>query len=199
MRLTLVAGLCAVLSCALVAVGGCTNDPYPNADRGKKIIYSSFSEAPKTLDPAVAYTTAEHIVTGNVFDTLLEYHYLKRPYELIPALAEAVPKPEVLPNGRQRYRFKLRPGILFHSDPAFTLSQKDRRTREVIGSRHRLPVRSSRRSRHQQPGRGHLHRRAGLLRLRQAAGRAAQGRSRVCRTAGARAVQGARAASKASW
>src|SRR5262245_44677170 len=115
-QLTLVAGLCAVLSGALLA-SGCTNDPYPDADRGKRIVYSAFSEAPKTLDPAVAYTTAEHIVTGNVYDTLLEYHYLKRPYELIPALAEAVPKPETLPNGHQRYRFKLRPGILFHSDP----------------------------------------------------------------------------------
>jgi ABC-type transport system substrate-binding protein len=110
---------------------GCTNDPYPDADRGRRIVYSSFSEAPRTLDPAVAYTTAEHIVTGNVFDTLLQYHYLKRPYELIPALAETVPGPEVLPNGQQRYRFKLRPGILFHSDPSFALSQKGRLTREV--------------------------------------------------------------------
>jgi ABC-type transport system substrate-binding protein len=113
---------------------GCTNDPYPDADRGKRIVYSSFSEAPKTLDPAVAYTTAEHVVTGNVYDTLLEYHYLKRPYELIPALAEAVPTAETLPNGHQRYRFKLRPGILFHADPAFALSQKGRLTREVTAA-----------------------------------------------------------------
>ena len=133
MQLRFVAGLCAVLSCALLA-SGCTNDPYPDADRGKRILYSSFSEAPKTLDPAVAYTTAEHIVTGNVFDTLLEYQYLKRPYELMPALAEAVPAPETLPNGQQRYRFKLRPGILFHSDPCFALSQKGRLTREVTAA-----------------------------------------------------------------
>jgi oligopeptide transport system substrate-binding protein len=132
-RLKLVAGLGAVLSCALMAAG-CTNDPYPDADRGRRIVYSSFREAPKTLDPAVAYTTAEHIVTGNVYDTLLEYHYLKRPYELIPALAEAVPKPETLPNGHQRYRFALRPGILFHSDPSFALGQKDRLTREVTAA-----------------------------------------------------------------
>jgi hypothetical protein len=54
--------------------GGCTNNPYPDADRDQKVLYSSFHEAPKTLDPAVAYSTAEHVVTGNVFDTLLEYH-----------------------------------------------------------------------------------------------------------------------------
>src|SRR5262245_22259328 len=125
-RRTILAALC-----GLLLASGCTNDPYPAADRDKRVLYSSFSEAPKTLDPAVAYTTAEHIVTGNVFDTLLEYHYLKRPYELMPGLAEAVPKPEMLPNGHQVYRLKLRAGILFHSDPCFALSQKGRDTREV--------------------------------------------------------------------
>ena len=126
MRVTSVAGLCGLLLAA-----GCTNDPYPAADRDKKILYSSFSEAPKTLDPAVAYTTAEHVVTANVYDTLLEYHYLRRPYELIPGLAEAVPKAQTLPNGHQSYRFRLRGGVLFHADPCFALSQKGRDTREV--------------------------------------------------------------------
>ena len=64
------------------------------------MLYSSFNEAPKTLDPAVAYTTAEHVITGNVYDTLLEYHYLERPYRLIPGLAEAVPEPQRTPDGR---------------------------------------------------------------------------------------------------
>jgi oligopeptide transport system substrate-binding protein len=133
-RLTLVAGLWAVLSGVALLVSGCTNDPYPSSDRGKRIVYSAFSEAPKTLDPAVAYTTAEHIVTGNVYDTLLEYHYLKRPYTLIPALAEAVPKAETLPNGHQSYRFRLRPGILFHDDPCFAPSQEGRLTRAVTAA-----------------------------------------------------------------
>ena len=72
MRRTVVAGLV-----GLAVVSACTNNPYPDADRDAKILYSSFTEAPKTLDPAVAYTTAEHVVTANVFDTLLEYHYLR--------------------------------------------------------------------------------------------------------------------------
>jgi ABC-type transport system substrate-binding protein len=118
----------------LLLASACTNDPYPAADRDKKILYSSFSEAPKTLDPAVAYTTAEHIVTGNVYDTLLEYHFLRRPYELIPGLAEAVPKAETLPNGRLRYRFKLRGGVRYHSDPCFALGQAGRQTREVTAA-----------------------------------------------------------------
>jgi ABC-type transport system substrate-binding protein len=120
-----------VALCGLLLLAACTNDPYPAADGDKRVYYSSFVEAPKTLDPAVAYTTAEHIVTGSVYDTLLEYHFLKRPYQLMAGLAEAVPKPETLPNGHQRYRFKLRSGILYHDDPSFGLGETGRRTREV--------------------------------------------------------------------
>ena len=72
LRLSTIVGLA-----GLLAVPGCTNNPYPDADQDKKVLYSSFGEAPKTLDPAVAYTTAEHVVTGTVYDTLLEYHYLR--------------------------------------------------------------------------------------------------------------------------
>lgn len=126
MRLTGVAGLCGLLLAA-----GCTNDPYPAADREKKIYYVAFSQPPKTLDPAVGYAETDYVVTGNVFDTLLQYHYLRRPYELVPGLAESVPKAQSKPNGHQSYRFRLRPGILFHADPCFTLGQKGRTTREV--------------------------------------------------------------------
>jgi ABC-type transport system substrate-binding protein len=114
-----------------LAVIGCSNNPYPDADRDERVLYSSFTEAPKTLDPAVSYTAEEHVITGNVYDTLLEYHYLERPYRLIPGLAEAVPEARQLPDGRQTYRFKIRQGVLFHTDPCFSLGQSGRQTREV--------------------------------------------------------------------
>ncbi|MDX2201880.1 MAG: ABC transporter substrate-binding protein [Hyphomicrobiaceae bacterium] len=120
----------AVLAAALAAAG-CTNDPYPAADKGRKVLYSSFGEVPKTLDPAVSYTTSEHVITGNVYDTLLEYHYLERPFKLVPGLAEAVPEPEALPDGGQRYRFRIRRGVRFHEDPCFDRARPGQRTREV--------------------------------------------------------------------
>ena len=126
-RFTSLPGLCLLL----LLGAGCTNDPYPAADRDKKIFYTVFAEAPKTLDPAVAYAASDHVVTGSVFDTLLEYHYLRRPLELIPGLAETVPKAEVKSNGHLSYRFRLRSGVLFHADPCFALSQKGRDTREL--------------------------------------------------------------------
>ncbi len=108
-----------VVALCVGVILACTNNPYPDADSERKIFYTTFREAPRTLDPAVAYTTSSHAVTGNVYDTLLEYHYLQRPYTLIPGLAEAIPEPEFLEDGRVRYRFRLRPGLLFHDDPAF--------------------------------------------------------------------------------
>jgi oligopeptide transport system substrate-binding protein len=109
----------------------CTNNPYPDADAERKVLYSPFSEAPRTLDPAVAYTTSAHAITGNVYETLLEYHYLKRPYTLIPGLARSVPEPSVRSDGRVAYRFRLREGLLYQEDPCFSLGGADRTTREV--------------------------------------------------------------------
>ncbi len=110
---------CGALLCLLTCLGSCSNDPYPSADRDQKILYGSFDEAPKTLDPAVAYTTASTAITGNVYDTLLEYHYLKRPYELMPSLAQSVPKAEPQPDGKVLYRFRLQEGLLFQNDSCF--------------------------------------------------------------------------------
>lgn len=119
---------------AVLVVAACTNNPYPESDDDRKVLYTSFVEAPRTLDPAVAYTTSAHAITGNVYDTLLEYHYLKRPYQLIPGLAEAVPTPEPRADGGVAYTFSLRPDLLYHEDPCFALAGEGRVTRRVVAA-----------------------------------------------------------------
>ena len=57
-----------------VLLAACTNNQYPDADAARKIEYVAFQEAPKTLDPAVSYSTVDQAVIGPVYDTLLEYH-----------------------------------------------------------------------------------------------------------------------------
>jgi ABC-type transport system substrate-binding protein len=116
---------------ALFVLLACTNNPYPETDDGKHVLYASFGEAPKSLDPAVAYDTAAHEITGQVHDTLLEYHYLKRPYTLIPGLATAVPKGEPQADGTVVYSFELRAGAQFQDDPCFALDGDGTRTREI--------------------------------------------------------------------
>ncbi|CAG0951405.1 Heme-binding protein A [Myxococcaceae bacterium] len=122
----------AVLFAAILA--GCGNDPYPLEDSLEKILYQPFDDPPKTLDPQVAYSVVDHQVIGYVYDTLLGYHYLKRPFTLIPGMAETVPEAIGLSDGRVAYRFRLRPDLWFHEDPAFEKFSPGTRTRTVEAS-----------------------------------------------------------------
>ena len=54
----------------LLALAGCGdspwNNPYPAADAGKNILYSSFSERPTHLDPVQSYSTNEVTFTAQI-------------------------------------------------------------------------------------------------------------------------------------
>lgn len=128
------ARLAAVLLLVVALGAGCTNNPYPDTDAREKILYLNYQEPPKTLDPAVAYSTADHVITGAVYDTLLQYHFLVRPYRLIPGLLEEMPEPVPQEGGRVAYRLRLREGLLFQEDPAFALGTPGATTRPVIAA-----------------------------------------------------------------
>jgi ABC-type transport system substrate-binding protein len=121
----------AALALGAAALAACTNNPYPDEDADKKVFYTYFREAPKTLDPAVAYSVTDHQITGPVYETLLEYHFLKRPYQLIPGIATRLPESRRLPDGGVAYRFELRDDLLFQDDPCFALGGEGVRTRPV--------------------------------------------------------------------
>ena len=85
----------ALLSLLLV-LSACSseqNDPYPKSERGQNILYSAFTDRPKHLDPVQSYTEDEITFTAQIYEPPLQYHYLKRPYTLIPATSAAVPLP----------------------------------------------------------------------------------------------------------
>jgi oligopeptide transport system substrate-binding protein len=104
----------------LAGCGEVWNDPYPAAERGKNILYSSFSERPKHLDPVQSYTEDEARFNQQVYEPPLQYHYLKRPYELVPLTATEVPKPRVLAGGKFTvYDVRIRPGIKYQPHPGF--------------------------------------------------------------------------------
>src|SRR4051812_39815670 len=118
MRIFLIALL--FLPLVLQGCGEVWNDPYPAAERGRSILYSSFAERPKHLDPVQSYTEDEAIFTQQVYEPLLQYHYLKRPYELIPLTAVEVPKPKAIEGGKFTvYEIRIRPGIKYQPHPGF--------------------------------------------------------------------------------
>ena len=71
----------------------CLEQPLLSGGGADNTLYTSFAERPKRLDPARSYTSDEAEFTAQVYEPPFQYHYLKRPYELIPAAALSVPKP----------------------------------------------------------------------------------------------------------
>jgi ABC-type transport system substrate-binding protein len=104
-------------------LAGCAdvwNDPYPAADRGGSILYSAFTERPKHLDPVQSYTEDEARFTQQVYEPPLQYHYLKRPYELVPLTALEVPKAVEVQGGKFTvYTIRIRRGVRYQPHPAF--------------------------------------------------------------------------------
>ena len=120
---------------ALAAIfSGCGqewNNPYPAQDGGGNILYSAFTERPKHLDPVQSYSEDEAEFNAQIYEPPLQYHYLKRPYTLIPLAAEAMPLQRTVdaagrdvPADSPRvvhtlYEIRIRPGILYQPHPAF--------------------------------------------------------------------------------
>ena len=127
-----------VVALSLGACGEIWNTPYASADRGKSILYTSFSERPKHLDPAQSYTSDEWEFTAQIYEPPLQYHYLKRPYELMPATTLEVPKAKLFDaRGRalpanapvaavaySEYEIRIKPGIKYQPHPAFAKDAK---------------------------------------------------------------------------
>jgi oligopeptide transport system substrate-binding protein len=128
---------------ALCACGEVWNDPYPKSEREANILYSSFAERPKHLDPVQSYTEDEARFTQQIYEPPLQYHYLKRPYELIPLAALEVPKPREIEGGKFTvYEVRIRPGILYQPHPAFVQENLSLRSEQIerLQSPYRLPL-----------------------------------------------------------
>ena len=112
-----------ILLISLAFLAGCGavwNDPYPASERGANILYSNFVDRPKHLDPVQSYAEDEARFTQQVYEPPLQYHYLKRPYELVPLTALEVPRPRPVEGGKFTvYEIRIRPGILYQPHPAF--------------------------------------------------------------------------------
>jgi ABC-type transport system substrate-binding protein len=125
-----------VLLGLVVLLAGCSdrpwNSPYRAGEVEAPVFYSSFSERPKHLDPARSYSANEWAFISQVYEPPLQYHYLTRPYELVPLTAEALPEIRMVGHdGRELddtgpaadvaytdYILKIRPGIRYQPHPS---------------------------------------------------------------------------------
>lgn len=115
--------LASLLCLASLAGAKPVNSPYPEADRGANILYSNVTDEIGRTDPATYYAST---FISDVLEPPFEYHPLKRPYELIPLIATAIPQAEertVQLDGKGQaavvYPVEIKTGIRYQRHPCF--------------------------------------------------------------------------------
>lgn len=126
-----------LLPLLLIALAGCgeapLNSPYPAGEQNSNTLYAAFAERPKHLDPAVAYSSNEYAFIQQVYEPPLQYHYLRRPFALVPLSAAELPRTILLDRAGNAlpadadparataslYEIRIRPGIRYAPHPAF--------------------------------------------------------------------------------
>ncbi len=99
--------------------------PPPKGNYLRESYYSRIRD----LDPAACGDTMSAIIQGYVFEGLYTYHYLKRPVEAIPLLADGMPK--VSKDGLT-WTIKIKKGVKYSRNACFGLDDKGKtKTRTV--------------------------------------------------------------------
>jgi ABC-type transport system substrate-binding protein len=106
-----------LLACVAILIAGCGEggNAAPPAD-GQLITYGAMSSKVRGMDPMDIGDTTSSAIASGIYDTLYQYHYLKRPYVLIPSLAADMP--EVSEDGLT-YTIKIRDDVVFQDDACF--------------------------------------------------------------------------------
>jgi len=120
---------------------GCSNNPLPADVAGSNTLVSAFSErSPRHLDPTASYWNNETPYTYQIYEPPYGYHYLLRPYTLVPKTAVEIAAPRYLDkDGRTLpsdapgeqvaesvYDVRIKPGILYQPHPAFARDAQGR-------------------------------------------------------------------------
>jgi len=138
------AWLAARLACAPLLAAwlvGCNNNPWPDGAAATNTLFTAVIEAsPRHLDPTASYWSNDTPYTYQIYEPPYGYHYLKRPYQLVPKSAAEVVKPHYLDkDGRALpddapgelvaesvYDVPIKHGILFQPHPAFARDAQGR-------------------------------------------------------------------------
>ena len=131
-----------LLAFSIALLSACSSDswnnPYPPSAENGNILYSAFAERPKHLDPVQSYSSNEILFTAQIYEPPLQFHYLKRPYKLVPLSASEMPvaqyfnsNGERLPEGVENekisytvYEISIKPGIRYQPHPAFARNKE---------------------------------------------------------------------------
>lgn len=84
------------------------------------VLHHVLSAKIKGLDPGNMRDVYSIIVASQIFEPLYQYHFLKRPYELVPLLAEDMPQ---ISDDLLTYTIRIKKGVYFQDDLCFSNSK----------------------------------------------------------------------------
>ena len=99
----------------LLGAGACTKKHAAENPNLKVLRFASIAKF-KGMDPINTSDQYSSDEVNRVYETLFQYHFLKRPYELETLLAEAMPE---VAKDKLTYTIKIRAGVRFQDDAAF--------------------------------------------------------------------------------
>jgi len=100
---------------ALLTTAGCERSP-SDADSSHSLLQHRLRAKVQVLDPGDIGDSISHAVGEEIFECLYQYHYLKRPYQLIPQLAADMPQ---FSDDGLTYTIRTKKGVYFADDPCF--------------------------------------------------------------------------------
>ena len=130
---------CVAAMAATLLAAACNNDPWPQQAAASNTLYTAATESsPRHLDPTASYWNNETAYTYQIYEPPYGYHYLMRPFQLVPKTAAAVAKPRYIDKNGQPlpddaaadlvaesiYDVPIKPGIRYQPHPAFALDAK---------------------------------------------------------------------------
>jgi ABC-type transport system substrate-binding protein len=128
-------GMLALLS------AGCDNNPWPEGSAATNTLFTAAQESsPRHLDPTASYWNNDTPFTYQIYEPPYGYHYLKRPFQLVPKAAERVVEPRFLDKDGHElpadapaeqvaesvYDVPIRRGVMFQPHPAFAVDAQGR-------------------------------------------------------------------------
>jgi len=99
----------------LAIVAGC-GDSSSDGEPNEMVLQHALNSKIKSFDPIIIQDEYSLAVCSQIFETLYQYHYLKRPYQLVPLLAEDMPQ---ISDDKLTYTIKIKKGVYFQDDVCF--------------------------------------------------------------------------------
>jgi len=98
----------AALAAAIVLFAGC--EKRPAKSESPNVLQHRLNTKIQTLDPAEVGDIPSDAVASDIFELLYGYHYLKRPYQIVPVLAADMP---AISDDALTYTIKIKKGVYF--------------------------------------------------------------------------------------